>query len=79
MSIEHGGADAPDPTASGHLGRVLAVEGSEARIGLVFPLPGGADRPTVGKFVAIQGHGTSLVGMISEVYQRAEEAQELDV
>ena len=75
MSTEQGGAEGRGPTASDTcLGRVLAVEGSEARIGLAFPLPGGPDRPTVGKFVAIKGHGTTLVGMISEVYQRAEEA-----
>jgi DNA helicase HerA-like ATPase len=55
------------------LGHVLAVEGSEARIGLESPLPRGADRPTVGKFVAIKGHDTTLVGMISEVSLRAEE------
>ena len=74
MSMEQGWAEERGPTAAeGSLGRVLAVEGSEARIGLAFPLPGGADRPTVGKFVAIKGHGTSLVGMISQVYQRAEE------
>jgi uncharacterized protein len=74
MSMEQGWAEERGPTpAEGSLGSVLAVEGSEARIGLAFPLPGGADRPTVGKFVAIKGHGTSLVGMISQVYQRAEE------
>ena len=75
MSTRQDGADGFGPTASTTcLGRVLAVEGSEARIGLTFPLPGGPDRPTVGKFVAIKGHGTTLVGMISKVYQRAEEA-----
>ena len=74
MSMEQGWAEERGPTpAEGSLGSVLAVEGSEARIGLAFPLPGGADRPTVGKFVAIKGHGTSLVGMISQVYQRVEE------
>ena len=53
-------------------GHVLAVEGSEARIGLE-SLPRGPDRPTVGKFVAIKGHDTTLVGMISEVSLRPEE------
>jgi DNA helicase HerA-like ATPase len=56
------------------LGQVLAVEGSEARIGLTLPLPRGSDRPTVGKFVAIKGHDTTLVGMISQVYIRSDEA-----
>ncbi len=55
------------------LGRVLAVEGSEARIGLTGPVPQGRDRPTVGKFVAITGHDTTLVGMISDVSLRTEE------
>jgi hypothetical protein len=54
------------------LGRVLAVEGSEVCIGLASPLPTGPDRPTVGKFVAIAGHETTLVGMISDVSLRAE-------
>ncbi len=75
MSSEHGWMEGRGAVASDTcLGRVLAVEGSEARIGLAFPLPNGPDRPTVGKFVAIKGHGTSLVGMISEVYQRIEES-----
>ena len=56
----------------GCLGRVLAVEGSEVCIGLASPLPTGPDRPTVGKFVAISGHDTTLVGMISDVSLRAE-------
>ena len=56
----------------GCLGRVLAVEGSEVCIGLASPLPKGPDRPTVGKFVAISGHETTLVGMISDVSLRAE-------
>ncbi|HET9069314.1 MAG TPA: DUF87 domain-containing protein [Amaricoccus sp.] len=55
------------------LGRVLAVEGSEVRIGLAAPLPRGAERPTVGKFVAIAGYETTLVGMISDVTLRPEE------
>ena len=62
----------PDGTMEGCLGRVLAVEGSEVCIGLAFPLPKGPDRPTVGKFVAISGHETTLVGMISDVSLRAE-------
>jgi uncharacterized protein len=75
MSIMQGFAGGPGAVASDTcLGRVLAVEGSEARIGLATPLPGGADRPTVGRFVAIKGHDTTLVGMISEVCLRAEEA-----
>jgi hypothetical protein len=58
MSIQHGGAEGLGLVASETcLGRVLAVEGSQARIGLTYPLPGGPDRPTVGKFVAIKGHG----------------------
>ncbi len=74
MSYIQGIADGSTPAASdGALGRVLAVEGSEARIGLLAPLPTGHDRPTVGKFVAITGHETTLVGMISEVSLRAEE------
>ena len=75
MSTWQDGAEGLGLIASGTcLGHVLAVEGSEARIGLALPLPAGPDRPTVGKFVAIKGHGTTLVGMISEVYQRTEEA-----
>ena len=62
----------PDGTMEGCLGRVLAVEGSEVCIGLASPLPKGPDRPTVGKFVAISGHETTLVGMISDVSLRAE-------
>ena len=63
MSSEHGWMEGRGAVASDTcLGRVLAVEGSEARIGLAFPLPNGPDRPTVGKFVAIKGHGTTLVG-----------------
>lgn len=54
------------------LGRVLAVEGSQARVGLTVSRPEGPDRPTVGRFVAIKGHGTTLVGMISEVTLRPE-------
>ena len=63
----------PDGTIEACLGRVLAVEGSEVCIGLASPLPKGPDRPTVGKFVAISGHDTTLVGMISDVSLRAEE------
>jgi len=55
------------------LGHVLAVEGSEARVGLASPLPAGPERPTVGRFVAIRGYGTTLVGMISEVRLQREE------
>jgi DNA helicase HerA-like ATPase len=74
MSYIQGFADGSTPaTGGGALGRVLAVEGSEARIGLLAPLPTGHDRPTVGKFVAITGHETTLVGMISEVSLRTEE------
>ena len=51
----------PGGTVEGRLGRVLAVEGSEARVGLV-AMPAGAERPTVGKFVAINGHGTRWSG-----------------
>jgi DNA helicase HerA-like ATPase len=75
MSTPADGADGFGASASDTcLGRVLAVEGSEARIGLAFPLPRGADRPTVGKFVAVTGHDTTLVGMISQVYVRSAEA-----
>lgn len=57
----------PAGAAEGCLGRVVAVEGSQLRLGLAQALPQGPDRPTVGKFVAIRGHGTTLVGMISHV------------
>jgi uncharacterized protein len=73
MSILPGGFDRIGPAAAADsLGHVLAVEGSEARIALASPLPGGRDRATVGKFVAIEGHDTTLVGMISEVSLRPE-------
>jgi len=62
----------PGGMVDGCLGRVLAVEGSEVCIGLT-TLPTGPDRPTVGKFVAICGHGTTLVGMISDVSLRSAE------
>ncbi len=72
--MSHDGAQGSGwATSDRCLGHVLAVEGSEAHIGLVFPLPGGPDRPTVGKFIAIKGHDTTLVGMISEVSLRPEE------
>ena len=72
MWSNQGAAEIPGPAASDTgLGHVLAVEGSEARIGLAFPLPGGPDRPTVGRFVAIGGHGTTIVAMISQVYIRS--------
>ncbi len=75
MSTWQGSTDGQAPAASHKaLGHVLAVEGSEARIGLDYPLPSGHDRPTVGKFIAIKGNGTMLVGMISEVSLRPEEA-----
>jgi DNA helicase HerA-like ATPase len=61
------------PSSAGALGHVLAVEGSQAEIGLILARPSGPERPTVGKFVAINGRGTTLVGMISEVSQRAGE------
>ena len=68
------GEDGIGLTPSGTcLGHVHAVEGSEARIGLAMPFPSGTGRPTVGKFVAIKGRDTSLVGMISEVSLRPEE------
>ena len=68
------GEDGIGLTASGTcLGHVHAVEGSEARIGLAMPFPSGTGRPTVGKFVAIKGRDTSIVGMISEVSLRPEE------
>ena len=62
----------PGGMVDGGLGRVLAVEGSEVCIGLG-AMPTGPDRPTVGKFVAIAGHETTVVGMISDVSLRAEE------
>jgi len=49
------------------LGHVLAVEGSEASVGLTSSVAGHSDRPTVGKFVAITGAGTTIVGIISRV------------
>ena len=54
------------------LGHVVGVEGSEARIALAPPRPGRQERPTVGKFVAIKGQATTLVGMISDVRLQAE-------
>ena len=62
----------PGGMVDGGLGRVLSVEGSEVCIGLG-AMPTGPDRPTVGKFVAIAGHETTVVGMISDVSLRAEE------
>ncbi len=59
-------------SADGVLGHVVAVEGSEARIALAPPSPGRQERPTVGKFVAINGRDTTLVGMISDVRLQAE-------
>ncbi len=61
------------PSSAGCLGHVLAVEGSQAEIGLTRSHPEGPERPTVGKFIAIKGHGTTLVAMISEVSLRATE------
>jgi DNA helicase HerA-like ATPase len=75
MSFELGAEGFGPPASDRCLGRVLAVEGSQARIGLASPLPAGADRPTVGKFVAIKGLDTTLVGMVSQVYVRATEAE----
>jgi DNA helicase HerA-like ATPase len=66
-------ADRGLAASTGSLGQVVAVEGSEARVGLALPLPQGAQRATVGKFVSIGGHNTKLVGMISEVRARSEE------
>ncbi len=66
-------ADRGLAASKGSLGQVVAVEGSEARVGLTLPLPQGAQRATVGKFVSIGGHNTKLVGMISEVRARSEE------
>jgi DNA helicase HerA-like ATPase len=61
------------PADSACLGHVLAVEGSQAEVGLTLAHTAGPERPTVGKFVAIKGHGTTLVGMISKVSLRSEE------
>jgi len=61
------------PANGACLGHVLAVEGSQAEVGLTHAHPEGPDRPTVGKFVAIKGHGTTLVGMISKVSLRSDE------
>ena len=74
MFIQHGGAEGPGPRAptpaSGACSRSRAPRRA---IALAVTLPGGADRPTVGKFVAIKGHDTTLVGMISEVSLRPDE------
>jgi uncharacterized protein len=76
FTADGGPVTVPLASSQGHvglLGHVLAVEGSEARFGLERPGPGDPQRPTVGKFVAIKGHETTLVGMISHVRLRPEE------
>ena len=59
-------ASAPTPQP---IGRVLAVNGSQASIGLVPAQPGASDeaRATVGKFLTIRTGTSLLIGMITEV------------
>jgi DNA helicase HerA-like ATPase len=61
-------ASAPAPTPQ-PIGRVLAVNGSQASIGLVPAQPGATDeaRATVGKFLTIRSGTSLLIGMITEV------------
>ena len=59
--------------AKQRLGRVLSCRGSEARIGLTRLPSLGADRATIGKFVAIRCGESLSVGMISEVTDAASE------
>ncbi len=59
--------------AKQRLGRVLSCRGSEARIGLTRLPSLGADRATIGKFVAIRCGESLSVGMISEVIDAASE------
>ena len=63
---------APAPASAPTLqpiGRVLAVNGSQASIGLVPAQPGASDeaRATVGKFLTIRTGTSLLIGMITEV------------
>lgn len=59
----------PERTARSEkaLGHVLAVRGSEARVGLPAPVPLGEQRATVGKFISIRCGFSVIVGMIAEV------------
>ena len=63
-----GAQPAPAP-APNLLGRILAVTGSQASVGLVPTRAGAADeaRATVGKFLAIRSGTSILIGMITEV------------
>src|SRR5438094_6464897 len=55
-------------TATRPLGRILSVNGSQAGIGLLAPVPNLDDvRATVGKFVGIRCGQTRLVGVITDV------------
>jgi DNA helicase HerA-like ATPase len=54
-------------TAGPVLGAVRVVEGAQAAFALAPPGPDSAARPTVGRFVAIAGPGSLLVGMIARI------------
>jgi DNA helicase HerA-like ATPase len=57
----------PARTERSALGRVLAVTGSSATIGLTPNTPGAAGRPTVGKFLGIASASAVVVGMVTEI------------
>ncbi|MBI3434652.1 MAG: ATP-binding protein, partial [Proteobacteria bacterium] len=58
----------PTPTGQGQsIGCVLAVNGSQASIGIVGPKADADVRATVGKFIAVRAKGTLLIGVITEV------------
>ena len=64
-----GAATQPLRTGEGAIGRVLAVQGSEATIGLPHASLNDPDEPavTVGKFLGLQRGHSLLIGMITEV------------
>jgi len=57
----------PPQSAREPLGRVIAVSGSQARVGLTGNRSAGEMRATVGKFLGIRNGRSLLIGMVTEV------------
>src|SRR5690349_21374841 len=58
------------------LGRVLAVSGAQNTIGLTPTMPGSPSRATVGKFIGVVSGCTVIVGLITEISERPQPAQD---
>src|SRR3954462_10205775 len=58
------------------LGRVLAVSGAQVTIGLTSLGPGSLSRATVGKFLGVVSGNTVIVGLITEISERPQRAQD---